>query len=94
MVASADVNIKDMHFNAGFITSTTDGKAARGGLPALEISIASGQAGDIKNSLAEAQLAGAEVSISFGGASGTSLAENYQQNKKHLQTWQLPIKKY
>lgn len=82
MVASANVDIKDMHFNAGFINSTTDGKAAWAGLQALEISIDSGQAGDIKNSLAEAQLAGAEVSISFGGQTGTSLAENYQQNQK------------
>ena len=85
MMASADVPIKDMHFNAGFLTSTPTGEASWGGYKTLNISNNSGQAGKIKASLAEAQLAGAEVSISLGGQRGTYLAGYYQQNGKSSQ---------
>lgn len=85
MMASADVPIKDMHFNAAFLISSPTGKASWGGYETLDISNNSGQAGKIKESLAEAQLAGADVSISLGGQTGTYLAGYYQQHGKSSQ---------
>ena len=84
--SDANVDISKMQFNIAFIQSTNDGKPAWGGNPTLEITSESGQARNIKTSLAEAQLAGAEIAISFGGEQGTSLAVKYQQTGQSAQT--------
>ncbi|WP_286188669.1 Calx-beta domain-containing protein [Mycobacterium sp. PO2] len=61
----------------GFLQATPDGKLAWAGLSALAPDSDFEQAQAINSSIAALQAAGGDVMISFGGASGTSLAQWY-----------------
>ena len=82
---NANAEVSKMHFNAAFIQSTGYGKAAWGGDATLPITNTNGQAGNIKKSITDAQAAGAEVAISFGGPHGETLAVNFYQSGKTAQ---------
>ncbi|CAN5630651.1 hypothetical protein BH09ACT7_BH09ACT7_60340 [soil metagenome] len=61
----------------GFIQVDPNGKPAWGGYAVLEPTSIDDQAQAIRQSIASFRAAGGDVMISFGGASGTSLAEHY-----------------
>ncbi|AQT80722.1 hypothetical protein B1R94_17820 [Mycolicibacterium litorale] len=64
-------------FTLGFMQADPNGKLAWAGLAALEPDSTNDQAKAIKASIANLKAAGGDVMISFGGASGTSIAQAY-----------------
>ncbi|MGD9623014.1 Calx-beta domain-containing protein, partial [Mycolicibacterium sp.] len=63
----------------GFMQATADGKAAWGGYSTLTPGSSDQQAQTIDASIAAFKAAGGDVMVSFGGASGTELAQWYAQ---------------
>ncbi|MGY4709923.1 Calx-beta domain-containing protein [Mycolicibacterium sp. CBM1] len=64
-------------FTLGFMQADQNGKLAWAGLAALEPDSTTDQAKAINASIAALKAAGGDVMISFGGASGTSIAQAY-----------------
>ena len=67
----------DSLMTLAFIQADSNGKAAWAGTKALELTSTNSQALAINNSIATFKAAGGDVMISFGGVSGTSLAQSY-----------------
>ncbi|EHB45653.1 Chitinase [Mycolicibacterium rhodesiae JS60] len=61
----------------GFMQADSDGNLAWAGLAALEPNSTNEQAIAINNAIATFKAAGGDVMISFGGAAGTSIAQDY-----------------
>lgn len=72
-------------FTLGFMQADSNGKLAWAGLAALEPDSANDQAKAINASIAALKAAGGDVMISFGGASGTSIAQAYAAKGKTAQ---------
>ncbi|MCX2932270.1 glycosyl hydrolase family 18 protein [Mycobacterium sp. CVI_P3] len=69
----------------GFMQADADGNLAWAGLAALEPSSTNEQAIAINTSIATFKAAGGDVMISFGGASGTSIAQDYAAKGRSAQ---------
>ncbi|GAY17518.1 hypothetical protein MSZK_42440 [Mycobacterium sp. shizuoka-1] len=69
----------------GFMQADANGNLAWAGLAALEPNSTTDQAKAINASIAEFKAAGGDVMISFGGASGTSLAQVYAAKGRSAQ---------
>ncbi|WP_445169729.1 Calx-beta domain-containing protein [Mycolicibacterium sp. Dal123E01] len=69
----------------GFMQADQNGNLAWAGLAALEPNSTNEQAIAINNSIATFKAAGGDVMISFGGASGTSIAQDYAAKGRSAQ---------
>jgi chitinase len=64
-------------FTLGFLQSTPTGEAAWAGLPALSLTSTDSQAVSLRQEISQLRAVGGDAMVSFGGASGTSLAESF-----------------
>lgn len=62
-------------FTLGFIQATSGGEAAWAGLSALSLTSSNSQAVALRQEISQLRAAGGDAMVSFGGASGISLAE-------------------
>ena len=62
-------------FTLGFIQATASGEAAWAGLPALSLTSGNSQAVALRQEISQLRAVGGDAMLSFGGASGISLAQ-------------------